>query len=232
MSMLKKIISKVVLIILIALPLKVAIPKLIYKVTSLKDEVVLPDKFDKVFSTFNNYNNHNDTALAITFCKVSQFYKLDTSEIIFDWLLGQALLESGAKQYRNDGDLVLSSTGAVGFAQILRSTSIGYLRKTITKSDSSIFKNMGVTDYSFVNNKKYCKSEKWGKAKSWLSNEVNNITLWGKIMSSELKSRTITNALISYNIGPSQLKSYLGSGKSGMLHHYIVGIKNRMSHIK
>tara|TARA_B110000444_G_C18719746_1_gene537853 strand:+ start:44 stop:736 length:693 start_codon:yes stop_codon:yes gene_type:complete len=204
----------------------------IYTPESNKEVKELPKNFDKVFSTFNNYNNHNDTLLAITFCKVSDFYKLDTSEFIFDWLLGQVLLESGAQQYRKDGELVLSSTGAVGFAQILRSTSIGYLRKTITKSDSSIFKDMGVTDYSFVNNKKYCKSEKWGKAKTWLSNEVNNITLWGKIMSSELKSRTITDALISYNIGPSQLKSYLGAGNSGMLHHYIVGIKNRMSHIK
>jgi len=204
----------------------------IYKPDSNKEVNELPKNFDKVFSTFNNYNNHNDTALAITFCKVSEFYKLDTNTFVFDWLLGQVLLESGAQQYRSNGDLVLSGTGAVGFAQILRSTSIGYLRKTITKSDSAIFKTMGVGDYSFVNNKKYCKSEKWGKAKTWLSNEVNNITLWGKIMSSELKSRTITDALISYNIGPSQLKSYLGAGNSGMLHHYIVGIKNRMSHIK
>ena len=204
----------------------------IYKPDLNKEVSKLPRNFDKVFSTFNNYNNHNDTSLAITFCKVSEFYKLDTNEFIFEWLLGQVLLESGAQQYRKNGNLVLSCTGAVGFAQILRSTSIGYLRKTITKSDSSIFKNMGVTDYSFVNNNKYCKSEKWGKAKSWLSNEVNNITLWGKIMSDELKSRTVTNALICYNVGPSQLKSYLGSGKSGMLHHYIVGIKNRMSHIK
>ena len=204
----------------------------IYNPDSNKEVNRLPKNFDKVFSTFNNYNNHNDTSLAITFCKVSEFYKLDTNEFIFEWLLGQVLLESGAQQYRKNGDLVLSCTGAVGFAQILRSTSIGYLRKTITKSDSSIFKNMGVTDYSFVNNKKYCKSEKWDKAKSWLSNEVNNITLWGKIMSDELKSRTVTNALICYNVGPSQLKYYLGSGKSGMLHHYIVGIKNRMSHIK
>lgn len=204
----------------------------IYKPDSNKEVSKLPKNFDKVFSTFNNYNNHNDTSLAITFCKVSEFYKLDTNKFIFEWLLGQVLLESGAQQYRRNGDLVLSCTGAVGFAQILRSTSIGYLRKTITKSDSSIFKNMGVTDYSFVNNKKYCKSKKWGKAKIWLSNEINNVTLWGKIMSSELKSRTITNALISYNIGPSKLKSYLGAGNSGMLHHYIVGIKNRMNHIK
>ena len=204
----------------------------IYTPDSNKEVNRLPKNFDKVFSTFNNYNNHNDTSLAITFCKVSEFYKLDTNKFIFEWLLGQVLLESGAQQYRKNGNLVLSCTGAVGFAQILRSTSIGYLRKTITKSDSSIFKDMGVTDYSFVNDTKYCKSEKWGKAKSWLSNEVNNITLWGKIMSSELKSRTVTNALICYNVGPSQLKSYLGSGKSGMLHHYIVGIKNRMSHIK
>ena len=231
--MLKTITSRVVLILLITLPLKISIPELLQKVISSdEDKVALPDNFIKVFSTFNNYNNHNDTSLAITFCRVVELYKLDTNEYIFNYLLGQVLLESGAQQYRKNGDLVLSCTGAVGFAQILRSTSIGYLRKTITKSDSSIFKNMGVTDYSFVNDDRYSKSEKWGKAKSWLSNEVNNITLWGKIMSSELKSRTVTNALICYNIGPSQLKSYLGSGKSGMLHHYIVGIKNRMSHVK
>lgn len=192
----------------------------------------LPKNFNKVFSTFNNYNNDNDTSLAVIFCKVTEFYKLDTNELIFNWLLGQILLESGAQQYRKNGDLVISCTGAVGFAQILRSTSIGYLKKTITKNDSLIFKKMGVTDYSFVNNTKYRKSEKWGKAKTWLSNKVNNITLWGKIMSNELKYRNITRALVSYNIGPSQLKYYLGSGNNIMSHHYIVGIKKRMGYIK
>lgn len=204
----------------------------IYNPDSSKEVNQLPKNFDKVFSTFNDYNNHNDTSLAITFCKVSELYKLDTNEFIFEWLLGQVLLESGAQQYRRDGELVLSCTGAVGFAQILRSTSIGYLRKTITKSDSIIFKKMGVTDYSFVNNAKYCKIKKWSKAKTWLSNKVNNITLWGKIMSNELKYRNITKALVSYNIGPSQLKYYLGAGNNIMSHHYIVGIKKRMSYVK
>ena len=101
----------------------------IYNPDSNKEAKRLPKNFDKVFSTFNDYNNHNDTSLAITFCKVSEFYKLDTNKFIFEWLLGQVLLESGAQQYRRNGDLVLSCTGAVGFAQILRSTIYRLFKK-------------------------------------------------------------------------------------------------------
>ena len=51
-------------------------------------------------------------------------------------------------------------------------------------------------------------------------------------MSDELKHKTMVNALISYNIGPGGLRKYLDSGCVQNDHHYIVGIRARMKHIK
>lgn len=229
--MLEKLTSKIVLIILITLPLQIAIPKIFNRVTSLKEGVVLPGNFNKVYSTFNSFNKSTDTSLVVTFCNVSNLYGFDEDDYQFDWLIGQILLESGARQYVGDS-IITSCTGAVGFAQILRSTSLLYLKKTITKKDSIIFNSVGVTDYSFVCNNKLNRRESLAMAKSWLSNVNNNIALWGKIMSVELKNKTMTKALISYNVGPRGLRRYINAGGVLASHHYIVGIVDRMRHIK
>lgn len=193
--------------------------------------VNLPEHFDKVYKTFNSYNKDTDSSLVITFCEVSDLYGLDEVETEFNWLLGQILLESGGRQYIND-DLVVSSTGAIGIGQILRSTSLLYLKKCISKEDSAIFRKVGVTDYSFVNDESCNRRERIALAKEWLSNETNNIALWGKIMSDELRYKTMVDALISYNVGPRKLKEYLDSGCTRNSHHYIVGIKSRLRYVK
>jgi hypothetical protein len=146
-------------------------------------------------------------------------------------LIAQVIQESGAQQYDRNGDLVVSNTGAIGFGQILRSTSILYLKKCINYRDSLLFSELGVTDYSFAK-KFYLKRKKWAMAKDWLSNETNNIAMWGKIMSDELKRKDIITSLVTYNIGPRALKKYIKSGGLKEEHHYIVAIKSKLKFVK
>lgn len=228
--MFKKIITILLLALLIVSPFKSRMSR-VNRVTPPAVEK-LPEHFDKVYKTFNSYNNNTDTTLVITFCEVATLYGLDTNERVFNLLLGQALQESGAQQYRGDSTLVVSPTGAVGFAQILRSTSILYLKKCITKEDSVIFNKVGVTEFSFVNDRKLNRRKKWAKARLWLSNYVNNIAMWGKIMSEELKRKDINKALICYNVGPRGLRKFLKRGNDSSEHHYVVGIKNKLRFIK
>lgn len=230
--MLRKIITSFVLLSLIFLPLEVTRVKILPNTKITETEIELPDNFDKVYETFYSYNKNTDTSLVITFCNVSKLYGLDTNDRVFDLLLGQVLQESGAQQYRDDSTLVVSPTGAVGFAQILRSTSILYLSKSISREDSIIFDKLGVTEFSFVNDKKLNKRKKWAKAKVWLSNHVNNIAMWGKIMSEELKCKDIQKALICYNVGPRGLRKFLNKGNASSEHHYVVGIRSKLKFVK
>jgi len=230
MSILRRFITVVTLTFLILIPLQ--LPRTYTKPTNINRQIVLPDNFNKVYNSFHSYNNNTDTSLVITFCNVAHLYGLDKDTLEFEWLMGQVLLESGAQQYRSNGKLVTSNTGAVGFGQILRSTSILYLKKCITSRDSSIFKFIGVTDYSFIHNDDYDRRERIDMARLWLSNEKNNIAMWGKIMSDELRHKTMTKALISYNVGPRGLREYIDSGCVLANHDYIVGIRRRMSHVK
>jgi len=230
--MLRKLIISITLLSLIFLPFQVSEKAHKTSEFGLKQQIELPDNFDKVYKTFHSYNKNTDTSLVVTFCDVAKLYGLDTNEMVFDLLLGQALQESGAQQYRKDSSLVVSSTGAVGFAQILRSTSILYLRKCITKEDSVIFNKVGVTDFSFVHNDKLSRRKRWDKARVWLSNYVNNIAMWGKIMSDELKRKDIHNALICYNVGPRKHKRFLAKGNEEDDHHYIISIKSKLKFVK
>jgi hypothetical protein len=225
--MLSKIITRLTLSILILLPLR----PIHTKIPVLKIEEPLPDHFDKVYNAFQSYNNDTDTSLVITFCKVAQSYGLSDDVVEFEWLMGQVLLESGAQQY-NDGKLVVSNTGAVGFGQILRSTCLAYMRRSLNKNDSLIFRRLGVTDYSFAYDETCSRGESWRMAKKWLSNDTNNIAMWGKIMSDELKRRSLMKALVSYNIGPGGMRAYLDSGHTLVRHHYIVGIRSRLKYIR
>jgi hypothetical protein len=225
-----------ILLSLILLPLSVTkeAPKM-YEI-GVESQIELPDNFDKVYKSFKSYNEDVDTSTAIIFCDVVTLYNLNEDEAEFEWLMAQILLESGAVQYttdRNGNTKVLTSpTGAVGFGQILRSTSILYLQNEITLRDSLIFGMVGVTDYSFVNDDSCTKMEKWRMARNWLSNERNNIALWGKIMSGELKRRSLMKALVSYNVGPGGMREYIDSGNSLVMHPYIKGIRARLRYVK
>ena len=68
--------------------------------------------------------------------------------------------------------------------------------------------------------------------RNWLSNETNNIALWGKIMSDELKRRSLMKALVSYNVGPCGMMAYIDSGNTVVSHEYIRGIKSRLKYVR
>ncbi len=235
MSMLKRFITVVTLTFLILVPLQFPSNIQPIQVEVREEPTPLPDKFNKVYKSFHSYNPKIDTSTVITFCNISLAYGLTDDIVEFDWLMGQILLESGAKQYNmdkcNNQTVVLSSTGAVGFGQILRSTCLGYMRRSMNKNDSIIFKRFGVSDYTFAYNYSCSRQESWDYAQDWLSNETNNIAMWGKIMSGELKRRSLMKALVSYNIGPGGMRDYLDSGNAIISHHYIKGIRARLKYV-
>lgn len=191
----------------------------------------LPEKFDKVYNAFKTHNKNVDSALVIKFCETSKLYGLDTNERVFNHLIGQILLESGAKQYDTDNNLISSSVGAIGVGQIMKKTSLWYLTNKLNDDDILIFNIIGVSDFSFIN-EDYDEETKWDMIKDWLSDETNNIVMWAKIMSHKLSKKPLYKALLSYNIGDTGLIRYLESGNSQHDHDYINGIKSKLSYIK
>jgi hypothetical protein len=203
----------------------------INKVIKQKSVKVLPEKFDKVYNTFKSHNANIDSALVITFCEVSKLYKLDTNESIFNLLLGQILFESGARQYSDNNLILISNTGAIGFGQVMKSTSLWYLENKITKVDSVIFNFIGASDFSFIN-KSYNNKIKCNLTKDWLSCETNNILMWAKIMSDNLSKTNLTKALIAYNVGNGGLHKYLRHGNNQDDHIYFNQVKSKLSYIR
>lgn len=203
----------------------------INSVVKQKSVKVLPEKFDKVYNTFKSHNVNVDSALVITFCQVSKLYNLDTNECIFNLLLSQILFESGAKQYNDNNLLLIGNTGAIGFGQLMKSTSLWYLENKITKVDSIIFNFIGASDYSFIN-ESYDNEKKYNLTKDWLSCETNNILMWAKIMSDNLSKTNLTKALIVYNVGNGGLHKYLRHGNNQNDHVYFNQVKSKLSYIK
>lgn len=195
----------------------------------------LPVHFDIVYESFKSYNPYTDSSSAISFANVVNAYGLSDIETL-TWSLGQVLLESGGKQYYQpthpkEGELVVSSAGAIGFTQIIPSTALGYMIKKVSDEDKNCFDELGATDYSFAYNDSYSNSKKLKMTREWLTNENNNMIMWGKIMSSKLKSKTIFDALISYNAGTNGLNKFLKAGNTQNQHKYIKGIKARLDYI-
>lgn len=203
----------------------------INSVVKQKSVKVLPEKFDKVYNTFKSHNVNVDSALVITFCQVSKLYNLDTNERIFNLLLSQILFESGAKQYNDNNLLLIGNTGAIGFGQLMKSTSLWYLENKITKVDSIIFNFIGASDYSFIN-ESYDNEKKYNLTKDWLSCETNNILMWAKIMSDNLSKTNLTKALIAYNVGNGGLHKYLRHGNNQNNHVYFNQVKSKLYYIK
>lgn len=200
------------------------------------DTHVSPKNYNTVYKSFKNFNPYVDSLSAIVVSNVINEYSLANNTESLKWLIGQILLESGAKQYYQpthpkEGQLVLSSAGAVGFTQILPSTALGYLTKKLGDVDKNIFKRLGATDFSFINDDKLSHNDKISMTRSWLENETNNIIMWGKIMSSKLKTKTLIEALVSYNAGDGGLRRFISNGNDINKHKYILGIRERMEYV-
>jgi hypothetical protein len=200
--------------------------------TNCVQEIILPNNFDYTFDRLYAYNKNIDTSTVVKFLEVSEAYCLNDIETL-RWSIGQLLLESGAKQHYSDGRLVISPTGAIGIGQILGSTCLDFMVRKISNDDANLFCQLGATDFTFAYDKRYSKKEKIIKAKKWLSNENNNLIMWGYIMRNNIdKKRGIIGALISYNVGYGGFNIFLKAGNKGYEHEYIVLIRQRINYVE
>lgn len=188
-----------------------------------------------VYKSFKNFNPYVDSLSAMIVTNVINEYSLVTDKESLKWLIGQILLESGAKQHYQpthpkEGQLLVSSGGAVGFTQILPSTALCYLTKKLSDTDKIIFNKLGATDFSFINNK-LSHDDKINMTRVWLENETNNIIMWGKIMSSKLKNKTLKQALVSYNAGDGGLRKFISNGNDINKHKYILGVREKIKYV-
>jgi hypothetical protein len=206
------------------------------KIKPIKVLDTIPKEFSFIYTKFKKYNPYVDSSTVFKFSEVAQFYGL-TGEKTLEWCVGQILLESGAKQcyqpgHPKEGRLVVSYADAIGISQILPSTAYGYMVKRVEPDEVDCFYGLGATDFSFAYDEELSKVEKIDLAREWLSNETNNIIMWGKIMSSKLKKAPMIDVLIAYNSGIVGLRNYIASGKSKYEHKYITGIMGRINMVK
>ena len=189
------------------------IPNLIY--CNSINEKDLPKDFGYIYKSFKKYNPEIDSLTVKNFSKVVNHYSLNKNRVDLEYLLGQILLESGAKhtytkRYKDKfGKLVVSNTGAIGFSQILGSTGLDCMVRLLKIDDVNEFYKLGATDFKFAYDETLKKSYKIKLTKKWLSNKDNNIIMWGFIMKYNLSKRKILKALVGYNIGMGGFKKIL-----------------------
>lgn len=200
--------------------------------TRIKDSMpkCIDTNFKYVHSKFQKFNTNIDSAITRKFIEVMNFYNLDETQYMKQMYVGQILLESGAKQYRKNGDLVLSYAGAVGFCQIMPNTCRGYMEKYMDSTDIANFNMLGATDFSFAFSNEVSITKKNKMAHEWLTNVNNNIIMWGFITRNNLNRKgDIHKQLVSYNTGTVGMESYLSNGGDCRNHRYIKGIISKLS---
>jgi hypothetical protein len=189
----------------------------------IPDSNVVDSNFGFVYESFKYYNPNIDTATVSHFLKVCKFYNFDSNENTFRLCVGQILLESGAKQYKN-GKVNIGSGGHIGIAQISPTSGLNIMVKVVTDEEFEDFKLI-LSDTNIVKPKNYSQSVKW------LSDVNKNLMLWGYIVNRNLKTCKIENALVRYNAGPGGYLKYINAGNKISNHHYIRGIKTRLANI-
>lgn len=175
------------------------------------DELVrnMTTKFDK--------NINPSTINKIT--KAISYFNLDTNEKVITMCVAQILTESGGNHYDKRSKDILNGGGAIGVCQILPSTAVGVLSSS-SKIRNKVVK-FGVTPINFTDDS-IPYSERLNLAKKWLSNEKNNIALWGGIMSNTFYYNfDIEKTLIAYNAGVGGLQKYLKKGGEPNKHPYV-----------
>ena len=118
----------------------------------------------------------------------------------------------------------IGSGGHIGIAQISPKSGLAIMTKLVTDNDIKVFRYLS-GDSTLVKPTTYSQSVKW------LSNKNNNLVFWGYMMNRNMKSGLPENALVKYNAGPGGYQSYINSGHKIGNHHYIVGIKNKLSKV-
>ena len=204
-------------------------------VCEVTEDKTLKMWFDYTYDRFKVYNRDIDTNSVELFIKVAEKYGFTRDSTQYRLVVGQILLESGANQiwYKGhpyEGQVVVSSAGAIGRTQILPSTAEYFMEKLLSEDDVKDFKSFGATDFSFVKSKKLSKRRKVELSKVWLSNNDNNIIMWGYIMRRNMNKtgKNIIKSLIAYNAGRGGLNIFMKRGNSIWKHDYVKGIYNRL----
>jgi len=192
-------------------------------------KIIIDSNFNYVFPKFKVFNKNIDSVTVKKFVDVMNTYGLDKTDKHREMYSGQILLESGAKQYRSNGDLVVSSAGCIGLCQIMPSTALGYMRKHADTADIKVMGILGAGDFSFAFADTLSNSQKIVKTREWLSDVTNNIIMWGFITKRNLdKIGDITTQLVSYNMGSSGANKYIANGGDINQHKYIKGIQSKL----
>lgn len=187
---------------------------------------------------FKKYNPEIKESTIKYFYRTCKKFDLNKSTRMIRILSNQITVESSAKHInRSTGKITKSLGNALGITQITPTTAFYYLKNMEEDNRDSnkpdLLYKMKFSDHSFVKRikdpysidrkgKKYVKGLARELTIKWLSNKKNNITLWGYIMNKKLeKYNSIYLSLLSYNIGPGKLNSFIEKNKTVTNHPYI-----------
>ncbi len=179
-------------------------------------------KLAKAF--FLHYNHDVKDMTVARFMNVSDAYEFTKNDTLFLHCIHQICLESRADQSAQSGG------GAIGMAQIVPTTAFDVLHK-ISDEDWATMESLGAQSIAWAKNgeysyhvvdsvkKAYIAYPLRKKAKKWLSNENNNLILWGHIMRKNLAVMpTMESAFLRYHLGCGGVEKFKHSAKS---HEYL-----------
>lgn len=192
-------------------------------------------KFSFVKERFEIFNPTLEDSTVSRFIEISEHFRLDSTKEMFNLFVHEIILESGANQYYQtghpkEGKIVESYAGAIGIGQIMPNTAYSFLKRIV---DSTEMHNLRCENFDWVHDDSGIYSPKKDitkdKVRKWLTNENNNLALWGAIMRYTLNRRdnNVILALIAYNAGGGGLNSFISSGRDPNSHSYIIGIRQK-----
>ena len=179
--------------------------------------------FKHVNERFKIYNKDISDNTINKFLSVTHTFNLDDDYTIFNICISQLCVESQAK-HKINGKVVTSSGNAVGITQIVPTTGHFHLRNSLTEEDYKTFYQLGATNLDFIKktNRYRMSSADRALVIKWLSDETNNLILWGYIMDLNIKKNgNIHKALISYSGGNGFLNTYLKNGNDPKSYVYV-----------
>jgi hypothetical protein len=186
--------------------------------------------FEYIYPRFKTFNPKIDSFTVRLFAHTMVEFKLDSTDEQRSMYTGQILLESGARQYKENGDLLVGSAGEIGICQIKPSTCYSYMIKYVDSVAMNRFEYIHVDDFNFVYDSTLTKHQKIDACRVWLTNIKNNIVMWGFITRTDLNRRgNIKTQLVAYNMGTTGMYRYVNNGGSLNQHKYIRKIKNKLS---
>lgn len=186
--------------------------------------VTVDDRDRKISFVRDNFKVYNKTInddRVNKFVDVLDMFELSVSDRLMAIYVAQICKESGAQHFV-DGEVNMSSGGAIGFTQITPTTAFYYLKKKAKKGE---LVGLGCEDYNFIY-KTDSVNHVRTKMVKWLSNYKNNVILWGYITKTILDSNNGNHklALIEYKDGRTGMRRYIKTGKSANSHEYVIAI--------